>query len=87
VKVKVKVKWYDGMECILKSGKKLGSGEVIIYEMGIRGRSSSRLKKDDREEMPCTLDKGTLVRYWRYRSICGLFVVVSKSRGGSLSVA
>ncbi|KFZ01360.1 hypothetical protein V501_10047 [Pseudogymnoascus sp. VKM F-4519 (FW-2642)] len=27
--------------------------------MGIRGRSNSRLKKDDREEMPCTLDKVT----------------------------
>lgn len=35
--MEVKVKWYDGMECILKSGKKLGSGEVIIYEKGIRG--------------------------------------------------
>lgn len=23
-----------GLECILKSGKKLGSGEVIIYEKG-----------------------------------------------------
>lgn len=39
VKVKSKVKSNDGMECILKSGKKLGSGEVIIYEKRIRVKS------------------------------------------------
>jgi hypothetical protein len=34
------------MECILKSGKKLGSGEVIIYEKGIRGRRIRSIEVD-----------------------------------------
>lgn len=79
-----------GLECILKSGKKLGSGEVIIYEKGFySGRSRSRevdWEKDDREEMPCTWTRVLWYGIEVFVVICGILWLVCGSRGGSLWV-